>query len=104
VCEFYENAKFDYIYRGDIFEDVPFISLDGEPVVIQNDDPNRRGRDFLHTWETKNFREGKEYYALTVVSFGPGVVLSRTCETAKVGGKRKVFPASLVAPIRALVK
>ncbi len=102
VCNHYLATKGDYLYRGDVVEDIPFLAFDGGPIPLQNDDPNRKGRDFIPSYEVKNFRSYKQYNAIANVEFRRGIILSRTCETAKTGGQRKVFPAAHAAPIRPL--
>lgn len=100
MCNSYTDLKYDYIYRGDIFEDVPFISLDGKAIPIGSDPP-----ELLDPWTLDAPPPPKTSRRQTQAFVGSlerlrGVVLHRTCEANRFGGIRKIYPCIHVAPVR----
>lgn len=101
MCDYYKEVKFDYLYRGDILESVPFISLDLGEIFVEPPADAKKAR-----YQQSPFQpEGEtrlSYPVACVASLErlPGVVLLRTCEANKRPKKLKVFGSVLVAPVR----
>jgi len=103
VCEHYSPLKHDFLYRGDVLRDVPFVSLDaGEIQVLAPEMPDTPPLlRPVFAFERDHPRRGQE--AMTCVALLerlPGVVVYRTCEANKPMKKYKMFGSVMVAPIR----
>jgi hypothetical protein len=102
VCEHYAAPKGDYLYRGDVLDAVPFVSLDAEPISIETPEdaqPSFRRPEFVLEGTVE---ERLEYPVSCVASLErlPGVVMLRTCEANKRHSGKKVFASILIAPVR----
>jgi hypothetical protein len=103
VCSHYAEIKRDYLYRGDVLDAVPFVSLDARDIRVEappsKDIPSYYRADFIP--ERDHPQAGKaELACVAKLERLPGVVILRTCEANKRPKQRKVFGSVLVAPIR----
>jgi len=103
VCSHYGDLKHDFLYRGDILRDVPFVSLDAGEIQVQSPDmpetPPLLRPQF--TFERDHPDRGeKSLVCVANLERLPGIVVLRTCEANKPFNKHKVFGSVLVAPIR----
>lgn len=103
MCEYYSALKQDYLYRGDVLNAVPFISLDAGEIKIEAPPPEG-GRPSYTTpafvYESERAPVEGPVSCVAQLERLPGVVLLRTCEANKRNSKLKVPPVILVAPIR----
>jgi hypothetical protein len=101
VCEHYATLKYDYLYRGDVLNAVPFVSLDAEPISVETPEdaqPSFRKPAFV----LESTASDLKYPVACVASLErlPGVVMLRTCEANKKHSGKKIFASILVAPVR----
>ncbi len=100
MCEHFVSTKGDFIYRGDIIEDVPFVSLDGKTIYVNNNHPDAKN-PFVPLWKRQKASVGA-LSCLADLQLRRAVVMTRTCESDKFSGVKRVYPAIYLAPIRPL--
>lgn len=102
MCSHYSAVKADYLYRGDVLDAVPFVSLDAGEIRVAappSNEPSYLHPEFVS--EMDHPQAGRADLAcVATLSRLPGVVILRTCEANKRPKQSKVFGSVLVAPIR----
>ena len=87
MCDKYAHVKKDFLYRGDVLEDVPFVSLDGKPPLVEHHDA-RKTHVFIRAWQRRpKLKRDQDVACKAVYQSRRGVVMTRTCEIDKLSGK-----------------
>ena len=101
MCDHYADLKRDFIYRGDILREVPFVSLDGKTIRVPSSSTDFT-QPWIPLWKRKKSGLGAFTPCIADLQLRTAVVLTRTCEAAKFSGVKRVYPAIFLAPIREL--
>jgi hypothetical protein len=100
VCDRYVSPKGDYVYRGDVLEDVPFLSLNGDEIWLRLQGAYSPNAFIEESKRRKPLRRDEDCACYASVRRSVGVVITRTCEGAKAGSTLRTSPRLWVAPIR----
>lgn len=102
MCKYYAELKSDYLYRGDVLNAVPFVSLDAGGLLLQAPYGDQPLISAPFEEEQSPHQCSAPRGCVAIVERLPAVVITRTCEANKRWDKKKrrIYPGVMVAPVR----